>query len=702
MAAARAHGAVTPERWREIKAVLAQAMELPVADRTAFVARAATGDDELRREVDSLLAASDGADSLPTARAAIASAAEQSVLESALGQQYEIVRLLGRGGMGAVYLARERALERFVAIKVLRPDLADAPDARERFRREARIAAQLSHPGILPLHTFGEVAGLWYFVMAYVRGVSLAERLRVEGRLPQEEAVRILVELSDALECAHREGVIHRDIKPANVLLDGATGHAMLADFGVSKVQGMGDALTITGMVVGTPNYMSPEQALGLPDVDERSDVYSLGGVAYTMLSGREPFAGVAPEELVHWRVSHDPVPLSMVAPHLPRQLSEVVMKALARDRKARWAHASELKQALVRASAAGGMVLPDPLRDLPTFGPYALIWAVSWVVAAMRDGASPVDRALLVLVALVVPLGFVLHIMNVGRHGLRTSELARVAFWPPEWWGMWWPTLLRRPNDLWPRLPAPARVSRMALSLFLIAVPGMILLRRPFETETGDLSRSFFVTELSLLGGTALVLAACGVWARARGLAMADVMRVLFGATMPSEGWTSTGVARLLRPAKGGVRAPERDSAGDHLRAIEEVAADLPAIGPHAVATARRLVADSEQFTRDIEALAHVASPGEVDRLAAQLSTLGAVSHGELHGLVGRQLEVVRQMRDQIEGLSQERARRLTFLHGLWTNLREMHADGASGAAATSVAPERLRALIAEIEAWS
>jgi serine/threonine-protein kinase len=185
--------------------------------------------------------------------------------------------------MGAVYLARERALERFVAIKVLRPDLVDHPDALERFRREARIAAQLSHPGILPLHTFGEVAGLWYFVMAYVRGVSLAERLRVEGRLPSHEALRILTELADALECAHRNGVIHRDIKPANILLDEESVERCSR---ISAWQGArcGDSLTITGTIVGTPNYMSPEQALGDADLDERSDLYSLGAVGYAML----------------------------------------------------------------------------------------------------------------------------------------------------------------------------------------------------------------------------------------------------------------------------------------------------------------------------------------------------------------------------------------------------------------------------------
>ena len=254
---------MTPERWQRVKELFSRASALPVEQRSAFVARACDGDAELRDEVSSLLRASEGGDSLPAARVAIAASALldrdaslRATLESALGQQYEIIRPLGHGGMGTVYLARERALERFVAIKVLRPELAEAQEGRERFRREARVAAQLSHPGIVPLHTFGEVGGLWYFVMGYVRGVTLAERLRVERRLPSTDAQRMLVDLADALECAHRSGVIHRDIKPANILIDAESGRAVLADFGIAKVQDESDSLTATGMIVGTPSFM--------------------------------------------------------------------------------------------------------------------------------------------------------------------------------------------------------------------------------------------------------------------------------------------------------------------------------------------------------------------------------------------------------------------------------------------------------------
>ncbi len=707
MAAPRDDGVVTPERWQQVKGIVAQAMEMPSADRAAYVERECAEDIELRSEVSSLLVAAEGVDSLPATRAAIASTAEESALGSALGEQYEIVRRIGRGGMGAVYLARERALERFVAIKVLRPDLADHPDALERFRREARIAAQLSHPGILPLHTFGEVSGLWYFVMAYVRGVSLAERLRVEGRLPSHEAHRILTELADALECAHRNGVIHRDIKPANILLDEESGRAMLADFGVAKVHGAGDSLTITGTIVGTPNYMSPEQALGGGNVDERSDLYSLGAVGYTMLAGREPFADVRAEDITQWRAGHDPVPLSSVAPQVPGELASVVMRCLARDRSARWPTARSLRDALARASGDPSAPLPEILRDLPTFGPYALLWALGWTSLAIRRFTAPSDRALLLLIALLVPVGFGLHIWNVGRSGLGAVELARVAFWPPEWWGMWWPKFLRRPRDLWPRLPMPARLVRRTLSVFFVALPGMILIRQWFAGENGqapgEQSPLFVTVEASLVLGAAAVIAGCLLWGLKRGLSFAESVRVLFGATMPSPGWNEPHIARLLNSAAGGVRPPERDAPADHRRAIDELAGTLPVssavLGNAAIAMAKRLVAAIEACDAEVSSLAHVATASELDRLTAQLATLGEgaegdrVARGELQELVRRQLDIVRKMRDQSEVVSQRRARLFTLLRGVWTQLNVVR----DGTVDEHAAAARLNALLVE-----
>lgn len=185
--------------------------------------------------------------------------------------------------MGSVYLAREPALDRLVAIKVLPPDRAQSSDLRERFRREARTAAQLSHPNIVPLLTFGEDDGLMHFVMGYVEGEPLSAKLLREGRLQTGEAVRVLSELADALGYAHSRGVVHRDVKPENILLEQPGGVVRLTDFGVAKGLTSSSSLTTEGAVIGTPHYMSPEQASGGADVDTRSDIYSMGALAFTI-----------------------------------------------------------------------------------------------------------------------------------------------------------------------------------------------------------------------------------------------------------------------------------------------------------------------------------------------------------------------------------------------------------------------------------
>src|SRR4051812_41937568 len=237
------------------------------------------------------------------------------LLERTLADRYELLRVLGRGGMGIVYLARERELERLVAIKVLSPELSSTADSRERFRREARIAAKLNHPGILPLHTFGEAEDLAYLVMEYVRGESLAELLRQEDRLPPDTTRRILAELADALDYAHRHGVVHRDIKPENVLIEDESGRAYLADFGIAKARTTDETLTITGAIIGTLQYMSPEQAAGDRSVDGRSDIYSLGVLGYRMLSGRLPFDGRSVREILVRQASQSPLTLESLVP---------------------------------------------------------------------------------------------------------------------------------------------------------------------------------------------------------------------------------------------------------------------------------------------------------------------------------------------------------------------------------------------------
>jgi serine/threonine-protein kinase len=681
---------VTPERWQQIKAVLAEAMEVPSGEREAFIDRASGDDIEMRREVRSLLAVAG-----PSSEGSITShfvpstdRALQAILATALGQQYEVVRPLGQGGMGAVYLARERALERFVAIKVLRPDLADTETSRERFRREARVAAQLSHPNILPLHTFGEVSGIWYFVMGYVRGVTLAERLRIEGRLPSAEAQRILIELTGALEHAHAHGVIHRDIKPANVLLDEQTGRAMLADFGISKVHGTSDSLTGSGVIIGTPDYMSPEQSLGAP-VDERSDIYSLGAVAFSMLAGHTPFADSKPNEMVFRRLAEDAPSVASLEPSVDADLAAIVMRCLAREPSRRWQSARDLRGALVRITGDALATIPESLRDLPSFGPYALLWATGWMAIAFSGARDVDDIVLLVLVALSVPFGLLVHVWNVGRPDLGWSGIGRVAFWPPDWWGMWWPRALRRPTDLWRRLPWQARAVRVSLSVFMILLPAMILLRPVGASQKlwyGDIQTVLIVMAAATIGSGL-------VWAYRRKLSWSDTARLLVGATTPSAGWSSESIAPLLAPAKGRTRGPMRETAAEYRRAILDAIPTLPAaavgVGSEVSSTVKRLHDEIDVHDREIAALERDASPSEVERLSARLAALNSESTAtparkELVGLVRRELDVVRDLRVAAEVVSSRRAHLYAMLRGIWTQVcvvRDQAAETASPA---------------------
>jgi serine/threonine protein kinase/Tol biopolymer transport system component len=273
-------------------------------------------------------------------------------LKAALGSRYLVERQLATGGMAVVFLATDRKHQRHVAIKVMRPEIAAALGA-ERFLREISIAAVLQHPHILTLIDSGEADGLLYYVMPWVDGESLADRLARERQLPLEDALRIAAELVNALSYAHAHGVIHRDIKPDNILLSG--GHAFVTDFGIARAVGVGggDRLTDTGIAVGTPAYMSPEQALGLPDVDGRTDIYGVGCVLYEMLSGEPPFTGPTPQAVIARRLNQ-PVPsVSVIRPTVGPALDGVLRKALAREPVDRFASAAEFAAALSTSLAA-------------------------------------------------------------------------------------------------------------------------------------------------------------------------------------------------------------------------------------------------------------------------------------------------------------------------------------------------------------
>ena len=326
-------------------------------------------------------------------------------LAAGLSERYTLERQLGRGGMATVYLAQDLKHDRPVALKVLLPELA-ATLGPERFQREIRLAARLQHPHILTVYDSGETAGQLWFTMPYVEGESLRDRLRRERQLPVDDALRITREAAAALDYAHRHGVVHRDIKPENILLTGE-GDTLVADFGIARALSGGTAqgsdgdtltaLTATGMSVGTPAYMSPEQASGDKALDARTDVYSLGCVLYELLAGEPPYTGATAQQIIVKRFT-EPVPsVRKVRPSVPAAVDDAIQRALAPVPADRYATAAEFSRALQPSPGAAG----SPAMTVPT--PAA--------TPATSGSSSPVtsSRRRLPVAALTLAIGFLI-----------------------------------------------------------------------------------------------------------------------------------------------------------------------------------------------------------------------------------------------------------------------------------------------------
>jgi tetratricopeptide (TPR) repeat protein len=313
-------------------------------------------------------------------------------LAAALADRYQLERELGRGGMATVYLARDLKHDRSVALKVLHPHLA-ATVGPERFLLEIRLAARLQHPHILPVFDSGEAAGHLWYTMPHVEGESLRDRLRREHQLALQDALRIAHETAQALQYAHDHDVVHRDIKPENILLT-RDGNTLVADFGIAKAldsSGVGDRLTETGLAVGTPAYMSPEQATADRHVDARTDIYSLGCVLYEMLAGESPFTGPTPQAVIAKRLSTSAVPLGVVRHTVPPTVDAAVMRALARDPVDRFATAAEFGAAL--ESPVPAAMPKSRLGRGVLFAAVASALALAAGLAlALRRGPTPVD----------------------------------------------------------------------------------------------------------------------------------------------------------------------------------------------------------------------------------------------------------------------------------------------------------------------
>jgi serine/threonine-protein kinase len=317
-------------------------------------------------------------------------------LQEALAGKYSLEAELGRGGMGVVYLAQEVQLDRPVALKVLPEEFSNKPELRERFLREARTAARLSHPNIIPIFAVDEVGEFVYFAMAYVAGETLGQRVHNRGPLPPSEGARVLKEVGWALEYAHSQGVVHRDVKPDNILLEEGTGRALVADFGIAGLL-EGAAATGVGEIIGTAEFMSPEQARG-EGVDARSDTYSMGVVGFYALSGKLPFHDERVVEVLRQHREDPAPPLKTVAPHVPSRLARCVDRCLAKEPGARFETAAAFSDA-VDAAMRERRDVPVPVRnfindpiDLPGDGVAYFVFSIAMatpaVFLALEEGA--------------------------------------------------------------------------------------------------------------------------------------------------------------------------------------------------------------------------------------------------------------------------------------------------------------------------
>ncbi|HJP86681.1 MAG TPA: protein kinase [Gemmatimonadaceae bacterium] len=443
----RSASPMTPERWRVIDAILRAALSCEPAQRDAFVAQACGDDEEIRHEVASLLAAHDHAGDFlerPAAEQFVAARAPTPVttrLAAALVDRYQIEREIGRGGMATVHLALDLRHHRRVAIKVLREELAAAIGA-ERFLEEIRVTASLQHPHILPLFDSGSAQGLLWYVMPFVEGETLRSRLARERRLPVDTALQLVREMADALDYAHRHGIVHRDVKPENVLLQ--SGHALIADFGIAlALENAGGArLTRTGITLGTPSYMAPEQAAGDRPIDARTDVYALGAVLHEMLAGESVFATASRQKTPH-DLYEPAVALASRRADVSSSLDAAIRRSLSKDPDDRFPSAGAFAAALTapprRISNAHGRMISarSALYAISIMLVVGLAggWAIARsplvdrVPSLMSDaGAQPTDPR-----ANFDPMnGQDMSLMVVDRSGRKLRAIAANRPWTP------------------------------------------------------------------------------------------------------------------------------------------------------------------------------------------------------------------------------------------------------------------------------
>ena len=660
----------------------------------------------------------------------------RDALIAAVGDEYEVIRLIGRGGMGAVYLARDTALERLVAIKVLPPGGATDAGVLERFRREAKTVAKLQHAGIVPLYAFGERRGLCWFVMGYVRGESLGARLDREAPMDVETTRTLIAQVADALDHAHRLGIVHRDIKPDNVLIDDSNGRAMLTDFGIARADRLvaSSSLTQVGSVMGTPHYMSPEQATAEPTIDGRSDLYSVGVMAYQMLSGRLPFNGQSFRELLMQHVSAKPVPLSEVAPNVPADLADAVTRCLEKDPEKRFADGKSLRGA-VGGSAYDDNTLTYELAELRHFVAWSVIVIVQnalfATISALR--ATPLFGLpmwiWLTAPLMIIPYAF--KIREAMKRGYDWPTIRRVMTLPPPWWWLWWPKAWRRTGDVFDALPQSIKIARYLIYFLtfmgLIEAPllvwasderhGIASALLPAQHSIYDIRWLGTLDRLTplfiIIGFLFLFIAAfaasiiiCERVGRRAGLAGFDRRRLAMKPT-DSSFWRDPRIQPIFRSAATQNR-PATPS--EFVSQILIAAGTLPpaanTVGSSAVTAGRQLFDAIAAAERQLALLEKSAPREQLDRLEAEIVILESEgSESESVAVLIGQREAMLRSRERMQVLTARRDQSAELLESIWTELRRIPLAADAEAAqditgrlaalcerAQSAAPQRRR----------
>jgi hypothetical protein len=526
--------------------------------------------------------------------------------------------------------------------------------------------------------------------MGYVRGESLADRLRRDGKLSEEEARRIFAEIADALDHAHRQGVVHRDVKPDNVLLEDESGRALLTDFGVAKAVDKGETLTRHGSVVGTPHYMSPEQASGHADIDGRSDIYSLGVMTYATLAGRLPFEGKTAADILAQHLTREPAPLRSVAPNVSDSTAQAIERCLAKDPAARWPDARSLKLAL------GGIEenhLPDALQAAEGRGIPALAIASGLMVIYAMTGEGP---WLVGLIAGVFVFFYLFFVTRLRREGFSLRQSQKVLWREPAWWLWWYPRALRRRGNVWERLPATVRRLRWSIHAFvgyMLTLYFLLFFIGGFSDfhKVGSFFSNFrrhptsSTIQMSVLAAIVLAWVFSTVRARrdlqGKGLSEADINRVIMSIP-PSRVsfWARPHIAAILAPATRPQTARHSESPHDHMQAIlrhsDELSGPLRPLGAQAAVAARQLVASMDQADREIADLARNIEPGEEERLADKIAVLGAGDESApMRTLLEKQLELIRALSARIEEAKDRRNRRVEMLKALALHVGSLRA---------------------------